>query len=56
MPDQPTIRVLIVDDIAETRDNLEKLCFSKRTFRLSRKLALGAKRWRWRSNTSRMSS
>ena len=27
MPDQPTIRVLIVDDIAETRDNLEKLLF-----------------------------
>jgi pilus assembly protein CpaE len=41
MPDQPTIRVLIVDDIAETRDNLEKLLFFEKDIQVVAKASTG---------------
>ena len=41
MPDQPTIRVLIVDDIAETRDNLEKLLFFEKDIQVIAKASTG---------------
>src|SRR5690242_20790087 len=41
MPDQPTIRVLIVDDIAETRDNLEKLLFFEKDIEVVAKASTG---------------
>ena len=41
MPDQPEIRVLIVDDIAETRDNLEKLLFFEKDIKVVAKAGTG---------------
>ncbi|MFN8567562.1 MAG: response regulator [Kouleothrix sp.] len=41
MPDQPTIRVLIVDDITETRDNLEKLLFFEKDIQVVAKASTG---------------
>src|SRR5258708_4812780 len=41
MSDQPTIRVLIVDDIAETRDNLEKLLFFEKDIEVIAKAGTG---------------
>ncbi len=41
MPDQQTIRVLIVDDIAETRDNLEKLLFFEKDIQVVAKAGTG---------------
>lgn len=41
MPDQTTIRVLIVDDIAETRDNLEKLLFFEKDIQVVAKASTG---------------
>ncbi|MBS1967471.1 MAG: response regulator [Chloroflexi bacterium SZAS-1] len=41
MPDQPEIRVLIVDDIAETRDNLEKLLFFEKDIKVVAKASTG---------------
>ena len=41
MSDQPTIRVLIVDDIAETRDNLEKLLFFEKDIQVIAKASTG---------------
>jgi pilus assembly protein CpaE len=41
MPDLPTIRVLIVDDIAETRDNLEKLLFFEKDIQVVAKASTG---------------
>ncbi len=41
MADQNTIRVLIVDDIAETRDNLEKLLFFEKDIEVVAKAGTG---------------
>jgi pilus assembly protein CpaE len=41
MPEQPIIRVLIVDDITETRDNLEKLLFFEKDIQVVAKAATG---------------
>ena len=41
MPDQPKIHVLIVDDIAETRDNLEKLLFFEKDIQVVAKASTG---------------
>lgn len=41
MPDQSEIRVLIVDDIAETRDNLEKLLFFEKDIKVVAKAGTG---------------
>jgi pilus assembly protein CpaE len=41
MPEQPIIRVLIVDDIAETRDNLEKLLFFEKDIQVVAKAGTG---------------
>src|SRR5919202_4480018 len=41
MPEQPTIRVLIVDDITETRDNLEKLLFFEKDIQVVAKASTG---------------
>ena len=41
MPEQPIIRVLIVDDITETRDNLEKLLFFEKDIQVVAKAGTG---------------
>jgi pilus assembly protein CpaE len=41
MPDLPVIRVLLVDDIAETRDNLEKLLFFEKDIQVVAKAGTG---------------
>ncbi|HNP69514.1 MAG TPA: response regulator [Kouleothrix sp.] len=41
MPEQSEIRVLIVDDIAETRDNLEKLLFFEKDIKVVAKASTG---------------
>ena len=41
MPDQQIIRVLLVDDIAETRDNLEKLLFFEKDIQVVAKAGTG---------------
>ena len=41
MPEQTIIRVLIVDDIAETRDNLEKLLFFEKDIQVVAKAGTG---------------